>query len=380
MKALNQLPARILANRNEIGVVALAWGIGWAVVIGAACVELGNVPSLQDFVHFDSVHYLSIASSGYVLFPCTPDIGLPGTWCGNTAWQPLYPLLAWGVSLITGLPTLSSAFLVTYLFSLLLLLVINSSIRRVTSTTRFLILVTAAVFPGAVWMHSIFPMGLVLTFGFLSLQAVNQERFIRAGVFAGLSVLSHSSGFIFAVCALAIVLFGQQQFSVRTVIRYLLPLIGLIAAWLLFLAIQTGNVLAWWLVQQKYYAEGQSPVSKIKNLLTHLSDVTRPADNYTFWPSLQTWLVIVMVVIYAVSIYRSREFIRRKVVHSFNLVMLGLFPFLLGGQLSVSRNESQLVGFSSRIPINNLGYLALAGLSAVVDSGISGLFFGNAIA
>src|ERR1700683_5585735 len=68
----------------------------------------------RTWVRWDSVRYLSIARSGYDLFPCRPPTYAPGTWCGNAGWFPAYPWIAGGLERL-HLPLAASALALSWL-------------------------------------------------------------------------------------------------------------------------------------------------------------------------------------------------------------------------------------------------------------------------
>lgn len=354
--------------------------LGWVVFVFSGWLALGHIPYLSDFIHFDSVHYLSIATRGYELFPCTADIGIVGTWCGNTAWQPLYPLLIKIVS-FSGLSLELSALLITAMAGFALILMINLMLPQKKKTWRYIALFSAVFFPGATWSHSIFPMSLVLLFGFLTVQGAYQRRSpFLIGIYLSLAILSHSSGFVIAVAVVSILLTTQPHFSLKKYVAFFSPLVVSLGAWLLTLQLMTGNWQAWWLVQQKYYASGQGLLSKIYAPIIHLADVRHVENEALFWPSIQTWLVLVILAFMGFSSWKNRKSLISSARDFFVLFMLGLFPFVLGGQLSVSRNESQIIDARVYVPVTSKTYLLLATALVITFIGISRMFFLDQIA
>lgn len=350
--------------------------LGWLLMFYAAASALGRRPAVIDFAHWDSFQYMSIASDGYQIFPCTHN---PVLTCGNAAWQPLYPMLMRFVSFF-GIPLELSGLLITALAGIALLWVISASLPEMSTGLRQVVLFSAVVFPGATWTHAVFPMSLVLLFGFLAVRGAYQQKSAwLIGTFVALAILSHSSGFVIMVAVAAIIILSGKTFSFLRPLQFAVPIVIAVLAWLGTLWISTGTWQAWWLVQQWYYAEGQGIVDKVLGLVKHLASVRHFGNDPAFWPAFQTWIVIAMIVVISVSIWRHRTTWLATARDYFVLFMLGMFPFVLGGQLSISRNESQIVDARSHLPIGISAYLVFALALSFTYVAISRLYFLNVI-
>ena len=147
---------------------------------------------------FDSVHYLGIATRGYEYFSCARLGGPAGDACGNAAWFPLYPWLLRPFLALGSAPETAGAW-VAGLASLGSLIVLWNGFLRGRGRRGWLPLGMAAVFPGAVYQHAIFPISLALLGLVLTAVAVREERWALAG-FSGAGVaLSYVTGILVAV-------------------------------------------------------------------------------------------------------------------------------------------------------------------------------------
>jgi hypothetical protein len=160
---------------------------------------------------WDSGHYLDIARKGYEYFSCARVGGRPQDVCGNAAWFPLYPwllrpLLALGIApeaagaVVSGAGAL--AFLVAFWNAFL--------IRR--GVKGLLVLGLAAVFPGAVYQHAVFPTSVALLCLVLAGHAVSQGAWARAGLFGGLLSLSYVTGILIAPVQALVALVRTRAF------------------------------------------------------------------------------------------------------------------------------------------------------------------------
>jgi hypothetical protein len=146
---------------------------------------------------WDSGHYLDIARKGYEYFSCARVGGRPQDVCGNAAWFPLYPwllrpLLALGIA-----PEVAGAW-VSGVGALAFLLAFWNAFLIRRGLRGLLLLGMAAVFPGAVYQHAIFPTSVALLCMVLAGQAISQGAWARGGVFGALLSFSYVTGVLIA--------------------------------------------------------------------------------------------------------------------------------------------------------------------------------------
>ncbi len=134
--------------------------VRWLLASAAASVGF-DAWQAASWVRWDARHYMAIASTGYEYFSCARIGGRPWEACGNAAWFPLSPwamrpLIALGLRAETAGLWISAAAALGSMVALW-----NAFLRR-AGARGWLLLGLAAVFPGAVYQHAIFPTSLAL--------------------------------------------------------------------------------------------------------------------------------------------------------------------------------------------------------------------------
>ncbi|HET9158511.1 MAG TPA: hypothetical protein VFN91_17680 [Myxococcaceae bacterium] len=147
---------------------------------------------------FDSVHYLAIATTGYEYFSCERLGGRPWEACGNAAWFPLYPWLLRPLIALGIAPETAGVWLAG-LAALGTLVVLWNSFLRSRGLRGWLVLTLAAVFPGAVYQHAIFPTSLALLGLVLAAVGVARARWALAGIAGAGVALSYVTGVLVAL-------------------------------------------------------------------------------------------------------------------------------------------------------------------------------------
>lgn len=178
------------AVRNNLFPFIVYVGINAAFLISIALQSPARRSAFAE-THGDSGIYLWIANSGYQLTRCANAAPYPpNSWCGNSAWQPLYPWMIKAVSL-TGLSQTVSAEILTQVFALGAFILIWQIIRN-SRHARYL-MVLAAVFPGSVFLFTIFPISLVIFLSLVLFKLLDQHRYLWAMLPAFLIPLAYSS-------------------------------------------------------------------------------------------------------------------------------------------------------------------------------------------
>jgi len=147
---------------------------------------------------FDSVHYLAIATTGYEYFSCERLGGRPWEACGNAAWFPFYPWLLRPLIALGIAPETAGVWLAG-LAALGMLVVLWNSFVRSRGLRGWLVLTMAAVFPGAVYQHAIFPTSLALLGLVLAAVGVARGRWALAGIAGAGVALSYVTGVLVAL-------------------------------------------------------------------------------------------------------------------------------------------------------------------------------------
>jgi hypothetical protein len=155
---------------------------------------------VRTHARWDSGNYLNIARHGYTLAHCVPRPASPFTsvdWCGTVGWFPLNPL---GMRLLAALSLTAprAGLLLAELFTLgslgLLWWLLEASPHRADLAC----LALAAVFPGSVYEHALFPVSLAVaaSLAFLALAAC--ERWTAAGIAGAASAAAYQTGVLLA--------------------------------------------------------------------------------------------------------------------------------------------------------------------------------------
>ncbi len=294
----------------------------------------------------DSAHYLSIARGGYTLFPCGPDDPPPGH-CGNAGWMPLYPwmmrpLLAARVAsprwVAAGLAAALSCGALVALWTLFL-----SSWPRHGA----LALLVAAFFPGQVYLHGAFPLGLHAVCVIVAMHAALRGRWGLAGVAGAAAALSHSVGWFLAPVLLAwgatagaAGLGPAEAGRVRRGAALAAVLTG--AGLLLLFAFQRATLGVWDAYLRVQGAYGHHAANPAATWWAVVSPLARGAwDAETAAPALQAAVVAVLAVASVVEAVRRRD--RESGLVALHVLALWLVPLGLGGTVSLYRTDAALL-------------------------------------
>jgi hypothetical protein len=204
---------------------------------------------------WDSNQYLSQARQGLTLVPCKVPPYKPGQWCGNAGWFPLYPALVRGVSW-TGLPLDWSGVVVAQTACLALLAVVWRMLGARLTAAAVLCLALAAVFPGMVYDHAVFPISLASLATLLCLHWLARGRWVAAGLAGAVAAASYPVGaLLIGVVPVWMLVAARHGGGVRWLGRTVL-VTGLVAAGLLAVLAtaywQTGAWDAYLKVQARY--------------------------------------------------------------------------------------------------------------------------------
>ena len=165
-------------------------GVAW----GAARNPFSLVTSL--WTRFDSANYLRIARIGRTFGKCGSK-GLPGdrltflyhhTWCGTAQWLPGYPLAVRTVRTVAAISLPTAGVLISWVaLAAGIFLVWFGWGRDLPPLKALLLLLTFALFPGAIYSFAVFPISLAVT---LLVGAALGVARGHPGVAAGLSALA----------------------------------------------------------------------------------------------------------------------------------------------------------------------------------------------
>jgi hypothetical protein len=326
-----------------------AFLLGRLVLLAAARRAAGpsGLWSLDAWARWDSKHYLDIARDGYSLISCAQVPGYnPNDWCGNTAWFPGYPLLL-RLLLRLGLPELPAAVALSGLFAFLALHAFwTRLLGQRFERGPLLALALAAVAPGVVYQHAVFPISLCLFLQLMALDAVLRERWRSAGLWGAAAAFSYPSG---AFLGLVFVAYGLRTRRAReALVASALAAAGVALVFLLQ-RLAVGDWRAFWKVQGKYGYGNRWPHETLADRLAPLLQADAP-----LFPALQTLLVaVVMLAVLAALLVSWRELEAAEALVSLHALVYWLAPLVLGGGLSLHRADALLMPLaltSRRLP------------------------------
>jgi hypothetical protein len=285
----------------------LLWvGVNVAIVVSGRL-----LPAVQrravSYVHGDSTLYLQIAQHGYALHGCPGAPPFPhGSWCGNTAWQPLYPWLIKAVS-VTGISVRAAGIGLSELCALAVFVLLWSMVR--TASHRYPVLLCAAVFPGVVYVFGIFPISLVLVLALVLFRLLERRAYLWALVPAFLIPLAYSS-------AIAVVLvLGLWWLVFRRLDEWragALLVAAAVAGYALFLGVLQVSVGRWnagFLDSAKYGNGIHDPVHTLVVLIWPAAGTPDPAVVPTLHTGIVPWqtlLVLFLMGLVTFVVYRHR--------------------------------------------------------------------------
>ncbi|MFD9408694.1 hypothetical protein ACFWBN_16990 [Streptomyces sp. NPDC059989] len=309
---------------------------------------------------WDSLHYLSIAKTGYEMFWCRdryPDFR--DVMCGNVAWFPGYPMSVRAVS-ATGLSYELSAVVVTEvsLFGMFAVLwwLLGARLTWATGLT----LAIGTVFPGGIYFHAMFPIATVTLALLVCI----------AGVKRGSWGIAAAGGFVASSCylvgAVAVGLLLLSAFfawprdtrPMRFVKAGLSAAIAgcgvLWAKWLMWQA--TGRWDAYETIQESSYEQGElhQPFEEMRKAYSFpFSDWYKPegplpwlVENSLAAHRTQLWLNIAFLLLVlaaaAGQLIRNRRLDVEEWAALILTVAIFWVPFFAGAEMSWYRNHAQM--------------------------------------
>jgi hypothetical protein len=196
MDAVHPAPVDLRRVAAALGPPLAAFLLGRCVIVAASIHAGTGWPGSNDLAQGDAHNYLSIAQHGYSVYYCTTSCppGLSTGWWGNAGWFPLYPLLiAPFVHLGVNGPQIGSLIAAVCEIAALTVLWVRFA-RPCGPVVGALVLATAAVFPGAVYLHAVFPLSLLALLALLAIDALRDERWPEAGLLCALAAATYPLG------------------------------------------------------------------------------------------------------------------------------------------------------------------------------------------
>ncbi|MFF2194242.1 hypothetical protein [Streptomyces sp. NPDC058157] len=355
-------PGRLRAALPPVVAWLVSGLVTWAVASASVAGDGSRVAywSTGARRRWDSEHYLSIARGGYEMFRCRDRYAnFPDVMCGNVAWFPGYPMVVRAVS-GTGLSYELSAVVVTEAALLGAFAVLWWLLGAVLTRATALTLAVAAVFPGGVYFHAVFPIALATLALLVCVAGVGRGSWWAATAGGFVAVACHPVGAVAVVLLLSSALFAWRgdawpRRCAKAAASAVVAGCGVLwAKWLMWQA--TGRWDAYETIQRSSYGQGDlhepfaemarayrvpfrdwyTPEGDLPWLVGHALAAHRPQ----LW--VNTAFVLLVVATAVVLLVRER---RLSVVEWAALVLtvaVFLVPFVAGAQMSWYRNHAQM--------------------------------------
>jgi hypothetical protein len=230
---------------------------------------------LSSGLKWDALRYLDIARRGYEIFPCGDGpidfpAPPPDAWCGNAGWFPLYPMMMRGLHAL-GVPYAPAGFLITQAALLGAFTVIWRLLGARLTESSAQCLVIAALLPGSIFQHLVFPISLALLAVAGTVAAVRARSWWAAGLCAAAGAAAYPSAALLCVLTPVAILVGwrHERIGRRTAQACGAGLIagaGLFAVGLAFY-LDTGHWAAYQLIQRNYGNGLHNPLDTMGEIL-----------------------------------------------------------------------------------------------------------------
>jgi hypothetical protein len=372
------VPARVTSLANRLVPPLVAFVLSRFALTAVARLS-GFKPLLaKTWSRWDSAHYLSVAAHGYEFFSCARLPGYnPAEWCGNAAWLPGYPLLIRGMSALGPSPEQCGVLIAAGFALAGLVLLWNAFLGPEWNTRGLLALTLAAFFPGHVYYHAVFPVGMCVFFQLAAIAFYDARRYWLAGFAGALAAFSYSSGFFLAaVFGIHLLVWHRKaQFTTQALTQLQvagLTFAGFLAV-LVMLRIEVGVWNAYQLVQAKYHYSFTFPWVPIAQhafkIVRRDADLARQA----------TFVAILMGLLLWAAARKPRSPLD-GLLAVFALIYW-LTPLMLGpGYVAVVRSEAMLlpvVPLAKKLPVPALAIVVF--IAILLSLRIGALFFRSVI-
>lgn len=173
--------------------VPVAAFIGSTALVALCAVAAGYDPlDARTWARWDSFHYVNIALYGYSEGPNQCATGGPLA-CAHAGWFPGYPAL-FALPAQIGLGAIPSALITAWLFALATLLLLWRRLLEHGRREARYGLLFAALVPGMVYLHTVFPISVLTFFVLISLFLMAEERWVLAGLAGAAAAAAYPLG------------------------------------------------------------------------------------------------------------------------------------------------------------------------------------------
>jgi hypothetical protein len=344
--------------------VAFTMGLAWLA---------GETPwSPGAYARWDSANYLGIATAGSYIATCDTWGYSPDEWCGTAGWMPAYSLVLRVVSL-SGIGIMQAALLVSHLFLFAALFLLRAMVAESQPGRERIALALAALFPGGIYLHAIFPTSALVLCALLCILFLSRLRFLAASLVVTVGAAVYSSGVLLSgLVGVSVLLLSEAPWRKR-----ILKAVGFgtisfsgFGAVLLYHHLVTGRWNAFFLIQARNHFAG--PLSRIYFELQQLFAGDLPRAMIAV-QTLCMAAVCAGTVAYAVW---SGKLTRLEKVTAGYVLLFWLFPLSTGNSLSLTRSEAGLVPLVILLAVlPRYPLMRILALFGILDVYITQLFF-----
>jgi hypothetical protein len=310
-----------------------------AIVLAARTLSIDPLRP-TNYLRWDSFRYISIATRGYFL----EEDAEGKLEDSNAPWFPGYALAIKKLHRSHLQPPRAGK-IVSEAFALAFLVLLwNAGLAVAPGSRPLMLLFAAALFPGFVYHHAVFPISMVSFFVLLALVLAVRGAYAAAGLSGALGAFTYSTGF-FAMAPLAVAVLLDRRLTRLGKALALLKApavcaLGFVAA----LAYQSEAVGwgAFFRVQREFYGNGIfNPVGTFLHNTRYLWRGELAPEAV---PHLQTLLVAALVIAALLVSGRQRRALGTlEVVLAVHMLVYWLAPQVIGRHVSIYRAESLLV-------------------------------------
>jgi hypothetical protein len=300
-----------------------------------------SIWSVNTWARWDSLHYGTIATKGYRIYPCPEHL-----WCGNVGWFPSYPF-AMRALMFFGCSPGVAGLILSALFTFLTLFILwNGFLKREPQQNRETALALAAFFPGHIYYHALFAESMMTFCFILFLWLIKESKWIAAAGAAFMAACCHAVGIwlslVFALWRFVYCPKVRQRLS-QTALLLIAPIIGFLSV----LAYQR-MVIGWWGACFKIHEADQWSSGNVWQELGQIL-IVPSVFRATHWTEISILIQSFTVDIFVMLIVREVWRRRQKTLSDLQaLVLIFVFiywvgPHLSGIQISYYRKEALLV-------------------------------------
>jgi hypothetical protein len=375
----NSLIKRAVVNQAELAVVAFLFSqVLLGVVLHFAHHDFFRPDTWS---RWDSGIYISIATTGYEMYPCAGRDGNPETStgvCGNAGWFPGYPLLIRLLGVGFKNKVMVAVVISKSLYLLSLFLILKIAGVKQFSLRNILFISMAAVSFSFVYFNAVFPLSAEVFFILSGFYFYLRRKPWITGLFCFLASFFYPSGFVLAfVFAIAILLNKEERFKNKIKPILIQLVMGGLGVFLAFLIIKlsVNDWTAFLKVQAKYGHQFINPVSNVVLYIKHLPYSSFfSIKNVSIYQSLLVLAgyILMTVLFFVQRMYRDELWLLTFIFLSLFLV----FPWSLGGPVSTYRSEALLLPFVFLVKGARASYLSvILVILLLVGLPLSFLFF-----